>query len=74
MYRHEKTFLLDFIFLGIFTLLTVYNGLQLSWLGFGIWLALAVLRLIMLILHQVKWHYIYKTEASQPAKENDEEE
>ena len=65
MYRHEKTFLFDFIVLSILVLGTVYCGLSSSFVYFGIWLAMAIIKFVILILHQIKWRLIYKEEHAQ---------
>ena len=66
MYRHEKTFLLDFILLGCNILLILFNiipEVKLVWLI--IWSILCGLRLVILIIHQIKWHKIYQLETEQ---------
>lgn len=74
MYRHEKTLLLDFIFVSILVIGTIYALLQNNWLGFGIWLAMAIIRLVILVLHQIKWRLIYAEEAEQLKQNNNKEE
>ena len=73
MYRHERTLLLDFIFVSVLVIGTIYALLQNSWLAFGIWLAMSIIRLIILVLHQIKWRLIYAEEAEQLKQNNKEE-
>ena len=73
MYRHERTLLLDFIFVSVLVIGTIYALLQNSWLAFGIWLAMSINRLIILVLHQIKWRLIYAEEAEQLKQNNKEE-
>lgn len=66
MYRHEKTFLLDFILLSCNVLLILFNiipEVKLVWLI--IWSILCGLRLVVMIIHQIKWHKIYQLETEQ---------
>ena len=73
MYRHERTLLLDFIFVSVLVIGTIYALLQNSWLAFGIWLAMSIIRLVILVLHQIKWRLIYAEEAEQLKQNNKEE-
>ena len=77
MKRNEREFLLDFILLGLFIILALYN-LKLENLGWMIgWFVAAGLRLILLVLNQRKWHNIYKAEderRKELANQNKEDE
>jgi len=71
MYRHEKTFLWDFILLGCNVLLILFNimpQINLFWLI--TWSIIGGIRLVVLVLHQIKWRQIYKLEYEEMKNNN----
>ena len=65
MYRHEKTFLLDFILLGSSLLLGFYLlSTNIIWLAILLFI-FGGIRMILIVLHQIKWRQIYRLEAEE---------